>query len=187
MAAQCFFSLHLHVLLDVRLQNVSYDNCCVFAFPDATVWCMLTDWHLKVGQGAIVQLHLWDPISCPPPSTPTPYITWMCFFSSLSRSTQEPPRSSLYIPVVVIATGQHPSPSFVQCLPHRLSFPGRRWFGFCMQIETPSFFNWASRRGSGRGFRWWMFLSGFHTVWRGGKPTEMASQISRVKWVIWFM
>lgn len=57
------------------------------------------------------------------------------FFSSLSHCTPELPQSSLYIPVVVMATGQHLSLSFVRCLPSIWASPG---FRFCMQIENPT-------------------------------------------------
>lgn len=49
--------------------------------------CMLNDYHLNVvfGQGGIVQLHLWDPISCFFFSPP--YITGFYFFHPLHTRT----------------------------------------------------------------------------------------------------
>lgn len=77
----------------------------------------------------------------------SPFLHNMFFF--LSHSIQEPPRSSLYILVVVIATGQHPFSILCPVSPLRRSFPGSRLLGFRRQNRSPS--NWVLEgRKSGR-------------------------------------
>lgn len=64
-----------------------------------------------------------------------PYITCFFFFSlSLSHCTRELPQSSLYIPVVVMATGQHLPFSFVPRLP---SIGASQGSDFACKLKNP--------------------------------------------------
>lgn len=79
------------------------------------------------------------------------------------------PQSSLYIPVVVIATGQHPSPSFVQCLPRSFELPRQREARILHANRTPLFR--LQKRGSGKILLGdWMSASRFHRSSQGCDP-----------------
>lgn len=96
--------------------------------------------------GLIVWLYLWNPsMFC----FFAPFLHNMFFF--LSHSIQEPPRSSLYVLVVVMATGQHPCLSIVQCLPFVWASQAEGCWDSAGKIQSP--YNWVLE-----GRKWKPFL-----------------------------
>lgn len=110
----------------------------------------------------------------------SPFLHNMFFF--LSHSIQEPPRSSLYILVVVIATGQHPFSILCPVSPLRQSFPGSRLLGFRRQNRNPS--NWVleERKSVRLSHAQWQSLGAFSQAAARCLPTYGNWQQSSGEW-----
>lgn len=110
----------------------------------------------------------------------SPFLHNMFFF--LSHSIQEQPRSSLYILVVVIATGQHPFSILCPVSPLRWSFPGSRLLGFRRQNRNPS--NWVleGRKNGRLSHGEWQSLGAFSQTAARCLPTCGNWQQSSGEW-----
>lgn len=96
--------------------------------------CMLADQHLAWPGGLLCSSIYETPFGVFSSS----YITWMLFFFFLFLALHT--RTATIQPVHSGGCHSNRAASlFILCpvSPHRLSFPGRRRFGFCMQIKAP--------------------------------------------------